>query len=178
MTRGAIDTPWSSEAWPAMQMERIKGMCVGTSLAMLLAGRTSMTAIAHMLLGAAFVAVGVLAAAVADRIRGIRLARETKPRRERARPTRFPTVHASNGAQTASPARSFREGARPPAVDTASTPREVSRTLETVVTALVTAGYTTPIAREATLGCYVAERVTVEDWTRAALRRAAKGVTS
>jgi Holliday junction resolvasome RuvABC DNA-binding subunit len=47
-----------------------------------------------------------------------------------------------------------------------------------VIAALMAAGYKKPIATEAALGCGQAERATIEHWTRAALRRCAKGVAS
>jgi Holliday junction resolvasome RuvABC DNA-binding subunit len=41
-----------------------------------------------------------------------------------------------------------------------------------VIAALVSTGYKKQIAAEATWACDASERTTIEDWTRAALRRA------
>jgi hypothetical protein len=40
---------------------------------------------------------------------------------------------------------------------------------------LVAAGYRKRVAQAATAGCAAEQRMTVEDWTRAALRRCAHG---
>jgi hypothetical protein len=55
-------------------------------------------------------------------------------------------------------------------------PRPSTDGAEDVVAALVAAGYKKQIAADAALACSGAERATIEDWTRAALRRCARGV--
>jgi len=116
------------------------------------------------LLGAALVAIGVLAAALADRIRGVRPAREPVPASRAARAPRAAIeVVEPEPTPAPKPERAIRE--KPKAQDGA----------EDVIAALVGAGYKKPIATEATWACSQAERATIEDWTRAALRRCARG---
>lgn len=112
-----------------------------------------MNDLAHMLLGAALVALGVLAAGIADRIRGIKLTRER--------------------------ASSSQERRRPPIDELEKTEaREANHTDATkamardVIRALTTAGYHKSVAAEATWSCDGAARGTLESWTRAALGRA------
>jgi hypothetical protein len=123
-----------------------------------------MNDVAHVMLGAALVTIGVLAAALADRIRGLRIRREraTAPARaaiEVIEPELVPTP----------PPKSERERA----------PRTGSKTQQTaaddVIAALAAAGHKKQVATEAVWGCSAAERATIEDWTRAALRRCARG---
>jgi hypothetical protein len=126
-----------------------------------------------MLLGAALVAIGVLAAAAADRIRGLRISREPAPR-ERA--SRAPSAPAQQERQ-AIPVVEL----PPTAVATKPRqPRESKIAASTdggddVIAALVAAGYKKPIATEATWACSAPERATVEGWTASALRRCARG---
>jgi Holliday junction resolvasome RuvABC DNA-binding subunit len=113
-----------------------------------------MTDVLHMLLGAALVCMGVLAAAFADRIRQLRNARrdhsERTPAREYARATRLKAA---------------------PAVDL--TPGS-----DDVVAALVGAGYKKTVATQAALACNEREQATPESWIGAALRRCAQGGAS
>ncbi len=108
-----------------------------------------------MLLGAALVAVGVIASAVADRIRGLRVARD---RRATDR-----GVHAP-----------------PPAARAAAAPRTIAdeRLRADVSKALTTAGYPRPDALAAVDACAGSERSSLEAWTRAALRKLAVNLTS
>jgi hypothetical protein len=108
-----------------------------------------------MLLGAALVAVGVLAAAIADRLRGLRVTREAAPR-ERPIRAQVPLATVVEPARTR-PSRAATEGG------------------EDVIAALVASGYKRPAATEATWACTAAERATVEGWTASALRRCARG---
>jgi hypothetical protein len=136
-------------------------------------GHMTGTTILSMLFGAALVAIGVLAAALADRIRGIRAQRDrtataTVPRNLAPRGARQP-IEVIEPEPVPTPAKPERaRGARvvPPVERLAA---------DDVIAALVGAGYKKPIATEATWGCSAIERVTIEAWTRAALRAAAKG---
>ena len=137
----------------------------------------------YMLLGAVLVTGGILAAALADRIRGIRQTRETRETRE--------TRHASRSAP--SPADTIfvpdeplriiepvdllrdKQAASKRAAKTAKAAKpQEDDGAEDVIAALVASGYKKPIAVEATWGCTVAERATIEEWTLAALRRCAR----
>lgn len=116
-----------------------------------------------MLFGAALVAIGVLAAALADRIRGLRSTRHVE-RNERvaraARPASTP-IEVVEADLVPEPARG--SGVRDMAKD--------------VVAALVASGYKKPIAAAAVDACTQAERATIERWTSAALRRARGGLS-
>lgn len=131
------------------------------------------TAILNMLLGAALVALGILAAALADRIRGLRISREARePRAARAQPapaTRsvIPVVEAAD--LRATPAKPLHT---PPRAESKVTSTEGG---DDVISALVAAGYKKAIATEATWACGVGERASIEGWTAAALRRCARG---
>ena len=130
-----------------------------------------------MLLGAALVALGVLASALADRIRGLRpvpQARETSPLTSRARPLRasVPVVETSDLIQPAAP-RPLQGRLRAEPKPPTSLPRDERG--EDVIAALVAAGYKKPIATEAAWACSTTDRTTVERWTAAALRRCARG---
>jgi hypothetical protein len=103
-----------------------------------------------MLFGAALVAIGVLATALADRIRGIGFAREVVATRSSTEPqVRARRVDPKS-----------RDGAGD------------------VIAALVAAGYKRQIATEAAWGCNADERTSIEGWAAAALRRASQGVPS
>jgi hypothetical protein len=126
-----------------------------------------------MLLGAALVAVGVLSSAIADRIRGVKITRETQPRERASRASSAPAIVVSPPVieyakpipvPTSKPARALRTESKTAATDGG----------EDVIAALVGAGYRKPVATEATWGCTAAERATVEAWTAAALRRCAR----
>lgn len=124
------------------------------------------TSLLHMLLGAALVVIGVLTAALADRLRGLRASREIAPR---ARSAVIPMITAvEQGHAKVATARAGRAESKiqPHANDP-----------EDVITVLVTAGYTKQIAAEATRACSGVERSTIEGWTRAALRRCTRGVS-
>lgn len=122
-----------------------------------------------MLLGAALVAIGVLAAAAADRIRGLRISREAAPR-ERA--PRAPSVPAQQERQ----AIPVVELPRPTVPKQPKAPPKAANDgSDDVIAALVATGFKKPVAAEATWACSAAERATVESWTAAALRRCARG---
>jgi hypothetical protein len=122
-----------------------------------------------MLFGAALVALGVLAAALADRIRGLRISREAasreRPSRAQSAPAVIPVVEL-HPTPTATKPRQSRE---PKAAQTSTDGAD------DVIAALIGAGYKKPIATEATWACNAAERATVEGWTASALRRCARG---
>jgi hypothetical protein len=110
----------------------------------------------NVLLGAALVSVGVLVAALAERLRGSRAARETQVRASRAQAA--PAAAARAVIPVVEPSRARTRGGG-----------------EDVIAALVAAGYKKPTATEATWACGDAERATIEGWTAAALRRCARG---
>lgn len=128
-----------------------------------------------MLFGAALVALGVLAAALADRLRGLRIARDARDAAPRERASREPSVPAQP-ARTAIPVV---EQAPPPKPMRPSRPEpKVAANTEggdDVVAALVASGFKKPIATEAAWACSAAERATVESWVASALRRCARG---
>ena len=138
-----------------------------------------------MLFGAALVAIGVLAAALADRIRGVRIARdasEALPRERSANGWRSRAVSGpAHAARTSIPVVEHAEYRSTPApVKPPRAPRPEPKVPspeggEDVIAALVAAGYKKAIATEAAWACSSGERATVETWTAAALRRCARG---
>ena len=128
-----------------------------------------------MLLGAALVAIGVLATALADRIRGGKFVRDIPQPRERtsrahSSPMASPTI------QVVEPAELPRPASKPQRMPRAEPkPVAVTEGGEDVIAALVAAGYKKPIATEATWACGAGERASIEGWTAAALRRCARG---
>lgn len=102
----------------------------------------------HLLLGAGLVVIGVVAAALADRIRGVRSTRESGPR-------------AATGSKAVAPR------------DASIAANDVVR--QEVIGALVAAGYPKRVAGAATAGCALEQRTTAEAWTRAALRTLSAG---
>jgi len=109
----------------------------------------------HTLLGAALVAIGVLAAALADRIRQLRVASRSAGDRPPARRTP-PPVAAREDDQAA-----------PESPESGD-----------VVAALVAAGYKKTVASRAASACTAREQATPESWVAAALRRCAQGGAS
>ena len=107
-----------------------------------------MNDVLHMLLGAALVCLGVLATALADRLRQLRITRSDSTRGH---------AHAPETA------RSTR---KPLAIDPGS---------EDVIAALQGAGYKKALATQAALACTTREQMTPESWMGAALRRCAQG---
>lgn len=136
----------------------------------------------NMLLGAALVAIGVLAAALADRIRDIRGLRGRTPlstvRAEitpalstiEAAPEMRPTKTRAPLTGIKSQPHSDKEDVRDLLLATTEARRGAA---SEVIAALVAAGYKKTFATEATIACKGIECATVEDWTRAALRRCA-----
>jgi hypothetical protein len=122
-----------------------------------------MNDVAHTMLGAALVAVGILVAALADRVRALRVTRER--------------------SKTAEPVRAVADVVEPRPVVTSKADRSWARRAESklqtpadeVIGALVAAGYKRQVATEAVRACTLAERATIEDFTSAALRRCARG---
>jgi hypothetical protein len=125
-----------------------------------------MNDVAHVLLGAALVAIGILAAALADRIRGLHVTRE----RFRAAGPPPTSMDVIDPVLVAIPKS---ERARAPR----SQSKAQQTTADDVVAALVAAGYKKQVAAQAVCACTAAERATIEDWTRSALR-CARGATS
>lgn len=124
-----------------------------------------MTNVLYMLLGGVLVVFGIMAAAVADRVRGIQAGGRAE-RQAVAPRAAAPVEHE------AEPDRVKPQAARP---------RAEARTREMaddVIAALVESGYKKAVASEAAWGCGAAERATIESWTMAALRRAGKGAPS
>lgn len=127
----------------------------------------------YTLLGAALVAIGVLAAALADRIRGLRVSRRDAEPRERAARAPSVPVHATRAAIPVVDAELVQAVSPKP-----RTPRPEPKVAEggdDVIAALVAAGYKRGIATEAAWACSAAERATVEGWVASALRRCARG---
>ena len=124
-----------------------------------------------MLLGAALVSIGVLASALADRIRGLAVSREGYAPRERA--TRATSVPV---APPVIPVMEVRSPPKPPRVPRVE-PKAAGTTDggDDVIAALVAAGYKKPVATEAVWACGPAERASIERWTRAALVRCVRG---
>lgn len=123
----------------------------------------------HILFGAALVAIGVLASALADRIRGLRIARESareRTGRHQSAPPAIPVVDPSELLRAA-------PGPKPRAARPET--KDASNVGEDVITALVAAGYKKAIATEAAWACNLTERSTIESWTAAALRRCGRG---
>ncbi len=104
-----------------------------------------------VLLSGGLVAIGVLAAAAADRIRGLRITREPAATRDRVDTAQAPT--------TAAPSRA----------GSATTVRETMH--HDVVAALIGAGYRKAVAARAVAACTAREQATPEIWAAAALRR-------
>ena len=134
-----------------------------------------------MLFGAALVALGVLAAALADRIRGLRIARDAREAVPRERASRASSVPAQP-PRAVIPVVEHTELLRPAAPkQPPRTPRaepKVAASAEggdDVIAALVASGYKKPVATEAAWACSAGERATVESWVASALRRCARG---
>jgi hypothetical protein len=129
------------------------------------------TSILYMLFGAALVTVGVFATALADRLRGLRVRREsTAPRNA----LRDPVVVKMEHAPHASGAGAGNLGKQEAKKQDAKT----KTMADDVIAALVAAGYKKAAASDATWSCRASERATVEGWATAALRAAAKGGVS
>jgi hypothetical protein len=128
-----------------------------------------------ILLGAGLVSVGVLVAALADRVRGLRAAREAAPRERASRAQSAPVgIHVVESAELlrSTPA------AKPVRSRVEPKPSVSAEGGEDVISALVAAGFKKPIATEATWACSAGERATVESWTKAALQKAGRGSRS
>lgn len=119
--------------------------------------------IGFMFIGAVLVTIGVLGAALADRIRGVKLERK---RAVSAASTIWETPPST---YYAGPDKAAVARAKKPAAPMIT----VDPMLDEVVDLLVGTGYKKPTALVAANGCTPAERATIESWSRAALRRAA-----
>lgn len=113
---------------------------------------TNLSDILHLLLGAALVAIGVLAGAAADRIRGLRVAQ---------RAARDPIDRVERRSPT------------PPRGAPIPTTTAHTAMARDVVATLVTAGYGKIEAQRAVVACPGSQCATIESWTRAALRKIA-----
>lgn len=118
----------------------------------------------YTLLGGALVVIGVLVAAVADRVRGLRLLRAAE------RPTERQVTRSDRDPRDNEPIKSLRPEPR--------SETRMRTMADEVVAALVASGYKKAVAAEAAWGCGAADRSTIEGWTAAALRRAGKGAPS
>lgn len=133
--------------------------------------------VGFMLLGALLLAGGVLVSSLADRIRDLRATRReghqaTRPSRRAAGPA-APKMASTDPLDTifvpdADPVAATR---RKPA------PADTGMAVD-VVNALVAAGYNKRAAASAVQACGAAERGSLADWTRAALRRSHEGAAS
>lgn len=130
------------------------------------------TELAFLFLGAALISLGVLASALADRIRGIRLMRavtwEAREAPLRDPPPRATVVerHARAERERAAPA----EGSPPRGTPV---PHNAGMAAD-VVAALVNAGYRKAAAAQAVSACSPNEQVSLAQWTLAALRRCSR----
>lgn len=122
-----------------------------------------MADVLYALLGGALVVFGILAAAVADRVRGIRAQQRTTER-----PAAAPRTAV----------RSEQAEPEPVKLPRPRTEVRVREMADDVIAALVASGYKKAEAAEAAWGCGATERATIEGWTMAALRRAGKGAPS
>lgn len=130
-----------------------------------------MTGILYMLFGALLVTMGVIANAFADKIRGLRQIRPvTAPRAVPAPVRSNPPIEVVEAELVSPP--------KPPRTPPSRGAAKSLTTADEVISALVGAGFKKPAASEATWACGEAERATVEAWTKAALRRCAKGNAS
>lgn len=129
------------------------------------------TTVLQTLLGAALVTIGVLAAALADRIRGLRITRDrAQPTAPRASVTPLRVVEPEPEGLSRAAADRVQRHLR-------TTADRVSMSKD-VIAALVATGYRRADAENAVGACVLSEKDTIEDWTRAALRRAARGAAS
>lgn len=126
--------------------------------------------ILFMLLGAAIVYVAVLASALADRIRGLRVSREAAPRERATRSVSTPVLTA---VEPAEPLRTpkLRVSREPPKV-------QHDDNADIVIEALIATKHKKAVVLDAVWACSPSERVTVEEWTRAALRRCVRGAAA
>lgn len=124
----------------------------------------------YMLLGAMLVAIGVVAGAVADRIRHRTIVhRDIKPENT------IPTARARRAPAPVEP--------KPEVIRLVSDPVEPRVSLDAIMAkdvtaALTSAGYPKKRAADAVAACMPSERVSLEAWTAAALRRARNGATA
>lgn len=135
-------------------------------------------AILNALFGAALVAIGVLAAALADRIRGLRVSRDRATATARTTPSRAPIEVIAAEIEPAPPraaSKSKAAGGEPRAEVRWDAGHKAQAMAYDVIAALIAAGYKKSIAEEAVWGCNAAERATVETWAASALRRCARG---
>ena len=113
-----------------------------------------MNDVLHMLLGALLVCLGILTAALADRLRQLRGTRRNNP-----------SIMSLDN--TGAVIRESQRSARKPA-----TPARAPGS-EDVIAALQGAGYKKAVATQAVLACTEREQLTPESWMEAALRRCA-----
>lgn len=129
----------------------------------------------YMLLGALLVAIGVVAGAFADRIRRAIVHRDIKPENT------IPTARARRATPAPAPAEVARPA--PEVIRLVSNPVEPRVSLDAIMAkdvtaALTSAGYPKKRASDAVAACAPGERVSLEAWTAAALRRARTGATA
>ena len=119
-----------------------------------------MNDVLHMLLGAALVCLGILATALADRVRQLRITRRNSPGAA-ASIARRPNLGITRHTSPKAPARA------------ASKPIATVPGSEDVIAVLQGAGYKKALATQAALACTEQEQRSPESWMAAALRRCA-----
>jgi hypothetical protein len=137
-----------------------------------------------MLLGAGLVTIGFIATAYAARIRDVRALRATHGQERHAPRPSVITIEPTETPR-ARPSASREISNEPTEMPRTPTVTRISRggrqaipsPGNEVVTALIAAGYKRAIAAEATWACEQAERTSIENWTVAALRRCAQGLS-
>jgi hypothetical protein len=132
-----------------------------------------MNDVLHMLLGAALVCLGILATALADRVRQLRLTRSDSPgvsasvvrrnlgitRHPEPKPGELSAVRVVRGPEASARAANKRVATIPGSED--------------VIAALQSAGYKKSVATQAIRACSEQEQRSPEGWMAAALRRCA-----
>jgi hypothetical protein len=134
----------------------------------------------YMLFGAALVCLGILASALADRIRGLRVSRadradraDREGRESAPRTARGSAPPSPRTIPVVEPVEFLRKSAASRRAPEAKAPFDEGG--DDVIAALVASGYKKAQATEAAWACTPSERATVEHWTAAALRRCARG---
>lgn len=160
-------------AYPGLQIHWLYGDVSGPGVAT----SSNMQNTIYMLFGAALVCLGVLASALADRIRALSVSREGRESAPRERSSRAAAASVARGPIQVVESAESAELPRKP-VAPRRTSEAKARTDEggdDVISVLVASGYKKALATEATWACTPSERATVEHWTAAALRRCARG---
>lgn len=167
-------------ATPMAWFRKDPRLSTASSLARLEQRRDDMNDVLPMLIGAALVSTGVLASALADRIRGLRAS--TPARREAREPREVPALRESMEpvARVESRAKGLTtDGWKPvgtPAHGVVAT--VVATGSDDIIAALVGSGYKKALATKAVAACTAQEQASPGIWIAAALRRCAMGGAS